>query len=234
MADQVEGAILQRDGETYAVMVRSPGGLVTPDLLEKVARVARKYPVDMVKITSGQRLDLIGVRAGDLDAVFAELGDDAVRRTGPCVRYVQSCPGIRNCKNGTQDSLALARAIEAKYRELPFPGKIKIGVSGCPRCCGESRIRDIGILGNRDGWTVLFGGNSGTRPRFGDVLATGLTTVEVHDLIARLLEYYRANAKPKERSARFMERIGMETLRHDLLDLVPYIALKSGPEPEGT
>lgn len=234
MAEQVEGAIPQRDGETYAVMVRSPGGVVTPELLEKVARVARKYPVDLVKITSGQRLDLIGVRAGDIAAVFAELGDDAVRKTGPCLRYVQSCPGIRNCRNGTQDSLALARAIEAQYREQPFPGKIKIGVSGCMRCCGESRIRDIGIMGTREGWTILFGGNSGTRPRFGDVLAAGLTTDEVFDLLARLLEYYRTHAKPKERTARFMERIGMETLRHDLLDLVPYIALKTGPERDGS
>jgi len=227
MAEQVEGAILQRDGCTYAVMVRSPGGLVTPGLLERVASIARKYRVDTVKITSGQRLDLIGVRAEDLAGVFEELGTDAVRRTGPCVRYVRSCPGIRHCKNGTQDSLALALAIEEKYRELPFPAKLKIGISGCPRCCGDSRTRDIGIMGSKDGWTVLFGGNSGTRPRFGDVLATGLSTEEVHDLVARLLEYFRTHANPKERTSRFMERITPDTLQRDLLDLIPYLALKS-------
>ncbi|MDD4136873.1 MAG: NAD(P)/FAD-dependent oxidoreductase [Methanoregula sp.] len=226
MADQVEGAILQRDGCTYAVMVRSPGGLVTPELLERVAAIARKYRVGKVKITSGQRLDLIGVRAGDLAAVFEDLGPDAVRRTGPCVRYVRSCPGIQHCKNGTQDSLGLALAIEEKYRELPFPAKLKIGISGCPRCCADSRTRDIGILGSAGGWTVLFGGNSGTRPRFGDVLATNLTTGEVHDLVARLLEYFGTHAKPKERTARFMERITLRTLRHDLLDLIPYVGLK--------
>jgi len=226
MAEQVEGAILQRDGCTYAVMVRSPGGLVTSELLERVAAITRKYRIDKVKITSGQRLDLIGVRPEDLVAVFDELGTDAVRRTGPCVRYVRSCPGIQHCKNGTQDSLALALAIEAKYRELPFPAKLKIGISGCPRCCGDSRTRDIGIMGSKSGWTVFFGGNSATRPRFGDVLATDLTTDEVHDLLARLLEYFRTHAQPKERTSRFMERIGMDTLWHDLLDQIPYIAQK--------
>lgn len=227
MADQVEGAILQRDGCTYAVMVRSPGGLVSPELLERVAAIARKYRIGTVKITSGQRLDLIGVQAEDLAGVFEDLGPDAVRRTGPCVRYVRSCPGIRHCKNGTQDSLALALAIEANYREFPFPAKLKIGISGCMRSCADSHTRDIGIMGSKGGWTVLFGGNGGTRPRFGDVLATDLTTEEVHDLVARLLEYFRAHAKPKERTSRFMERITMEGLRSDLLDLIPYIPLET-------
>lgn len=226
MAEQVEGAILQRDGSTYAVMVRSPAGLVTPELLERVAAIARKYRIGTVKITSGQRLDLIGVKQEDLDAVFADLGPEAVRKTGPCVRYVRSCPGIQHCKNGTQDSLALALTLEEKYRELPFPAKLKLGISGCPRCCADSHTRDIGIMGSKDGWTVLFGGNGGTRPRFGDVLATGLTTEEVHDLVDRLLEYFRTHAKHKERTSRFMERITLDGLRSDLLNLIPYISLE--------
>ena len=188
--------------------VRSPGGVVSPELLEKVAAVARKYPVDLVKITSGQRIDLIGVRLEDLAGVFADLGTDAIRWTGPCVRYVQSCPGIRHCKNGTQDSLGLALALKAQYREDPLPAKIKIGISGCPRCCGESRLRDIGIMGSPAGWTVFFGGNSGTRPRFGDMMAKGLSVDEAKDLAGRLLGYCRAHAKTKERTARLVERLG--------------------------
>lgn len=216
MAEQVEGAILQRGGETYAVMVRSPGGIVTPELLEKVAAVARKYPVGLVKITSGQRIDLIGIRPEDLARVFADLGNDAVRRTGPCVRYVRSCPGIRHCKNGTQDSLGMALTLEERYREKPYPAKIKIGVSGCPRCCADSRTRDIGIMGSAAGWTVLFGGNSGMRPRFADVMAAGITTEEAMALAGRLLAYFSDRAKPKERPARFVERIGIDTIRKDL------------------
>lgn len=228
MADHPEGAILQRDGSTYAVMVRSPAGIVTPDLLERVAFVARKFGVPVVKITSGQRIALMGVRPDDIAKVFLELGPDAVRKTGPCLRFVQSCPGIRQCKNGTQDSLALALSLESRFRDEPVPGKIKIGVSGCPRCCGESHTRDIGIMGSRDGWTVIFGGNNGTRPRFGDIVATGLSDGEVTDLAGRLLEYYRQNGKPKERTARFMERVTMERLKRELLDFVPYLPLGDG------
>ncbi|MDD1687589.1 NAD(P)/FAD-dependent oxidoreductase [Methanoregula sp.] len=226
MADHPEGAILQRDGETYSVMARSPAGLVTPELLVKIAAIARKFHVPMVKITSGQRIALIGIKKEDLASVFDELGTDAVRKTGPCIRFVQSCPGIRNCRNGMQDSLGLAIEMEARYRERPFPGKIKIGISGCQRCCGESHTRDIGIMGSKNGWTVFFGGNNGTRPRFGDVIAKNLSTDEVQDLVSRLLEYYRLNAQPKERSARFMERITMERLNSDLLTKIPYIPLE--------
>ncbi|MFA4859638.1 NAD(P)/FAD-dependent oxidoreductase [Methanoregula sp.] len=227
MADHPEGAILQRDGKTYAVMARSPGGLVTPELLERIAAIARTFRVPEVKITSGQRIALIGIPGEDLAAVFEELGTDAVRKTGPCIRYFQSCPGNRNCRNGTQDSLGLAIRLESLYREKPFPGKIKIGISGCPRCCGESQTRDIGILGTLNGWTLFFGGNSGTRPRFGDLLAKNLSTDEVLDLVSRLLEYYRMHAGPKERTARFMERITPETLRSDLLNQIPCTPLES-------
>lgn len=109
-----------------------------------------------------------------------------------------------------------------------FPGKIKIGISGCPRCCGESHTRDIGLIGTNKGWTVIFGGNGGTRPRIGDVIAKNLSREEALDLVQRLLEYYQIHAKGKERTARFMERIGIDTLRSDLLPLLPYIPLEKG------
>ncbi|MDI6877696.1 MAG: NAD(P)/FAD-dependent oxidoreductase, partial [Methanomicrobiales archaeon] len=108
--------------------------------------------------------------------------------------------------------------------------KIKIGVSGCPRCCGESRLRDIGIIGTNRGWTVIFGGNGGRDPRIGDEIARNLADGEVLDLVQRLLEYYRANAGWGERTARFMERTGFDRLRSDLLRFVPYIPLEeTGP-----
>jgi NAD(P)H-nitrite reductase large subunit len=101
-----------------------------------------------------------------------------------------------------------------------------MGISGCPRCCGESHTRDIGIMGTSRGWTVIFGGNSGTRPRIGDIIARNLSGEEALDLAERLLEFYRNHAKPKERTARFMERTGMDTLRSELLSLIPYIPLE--------
>jgi NAD(P)H-nitrite reductase large subunit len=221
-----EGATLQRDGKTYAVSTRTPGGIVAPEHLERVAAVARKCNVPLLKITSGQRIALIGAREEQLADIFRDLGADADRTGGPCLHFVQACLGTETCRFGNQDSLGLARAVEARFRERIYPAKLKIGVSGCPRSCGESHTRDVGILGNARGWTVIFGGNGGTRPRIGDVVARNLSGDEALDLVERLLEYYRTHANPKERTARFMERIGLETLRSDLLSLIPYIPLE--------
>jgi Nitrite and sulphite reductase 4Fe-4S domain len=125
-----------------------------------------------------------------------------------------------------QDSIGLTCVMEEKFRDRTFPAKIKIGVSGCPRCCSESHTRDIGLIGTPDGWTVLFGGNAGTRPRFGDLIARDLSADEAIVCAERLTEYYRNLAKPHERPARFMEYTVMETLNSELLSLIPYIPLE--------
>jgi NAD(P)H-nitrite reductase large subunit len=127
------------------------------------------------------------------------------------------------CRYGNQDSIGLARDIDRQFKDQTFPAKVKIGVSGCPRSCGESHTRDIGIMGTNKGWTVFVGGNGGTRPRFGDIVARNLSAEEAKDCVLRLSEYYRVHAKPHERTARFMERIGMETIKSDLLRFIPYI-----------
>jgi len=219
------GAILQRDGKTFAVVTRMPGGVVTPEGLETIAAVARTHQVPMMKLTSGQRVMLIGIPEKDLDLLYGDLGTLAEKETAPCVKYVQACLGTEVCKYGVQDSLELARELEERYHGVAFPAKLKFGVSGCLRCCGESYLRDIGLVGTRKGWTVIFGGNSGRRPSIGTVIAQELSSEDALDLIHRLLEYYRNNARPKERTARFLERIGFERLRSELLALLPYIPL---------
>ena len=226
MTDSPRGALLQRDGKRYAVVTRMPAGIVTPDDLEKIARIGRKYRVPMLKITSGQRFALIGLEPGDVANVFLELGPLAQPESAPCVKFVQACLGTDMCRYGNQDSIALARALEERFRDQTFPAKVKIGVSGCHRCCGESQTRDIGIMGTNRGWTVFFGGNAGQKARIGDLVASDLTDPEVMDCAGRLLEYYRRNAHAKERTARFMERIGMETLKSELLILLPYIQIE--------
>jgi NAD(P)H-nitrite reductase large subunit len=226
MADASKDAILQRDGKTWAVITRTPGGMITPDHLEKVAGVARKHAIPTLKITAGQRIALVGIPGEKLGDVFRDLGGDADRTGGPCLHYVQACPGTGTCRFGVQDSLSLAAALEEKFLGKAFPAKLKMGVSGCPRSCGGSHTRDIGVLGTNRGWTVIFGGNGGTRPRIGDVIAKNLSTDDTLDFVDRLLGYYGSHAKPKERTARFMERVGMETLRSELLSLIPYIPLE--------
>ena len=222
-----KGAILQRDGKRYAVVTRVPAGIVTPDDLEKVAGIARKYRVPMIKITSGQRFALTGIEKKDVAAVFRELGPLAQPESAPCVKFVHACLGTEMCRYGVQDAIALARGLEEKFHNQDFPAKVKFGVSGCQRCCGESQIRDLGITGTNTGWSVFFGGNAGRRPRIADLMADNLTTAEAMDCATRLLDYYQRNAKANERTARFMERIGRETLKSELLSLLPYIPVET-------
>jgi len=213
MTDTPYGAKLQKDGKTYAIQTRIPAGMITPDALETFARVARTYHIPLVKLTSGQRILLVGVKEEDIPAVRRELGDLGMASITPGVRYVQSCPGSAFCKNGTQDSLGLAKKISDLYAGQEFPAKIKIGISGCPRCCGESKVRDIGIMGSAKGWTVFFGGHSAFHVREGDEVASGLSSEEAQALVGRLLAYFKAHAKPKERTARFIERVGNEWMK---------------------
>lgn len=224
MTDTYEG-IPQRDNITRAIVTRMPGGMVTPENLETIARTVRKYRVPFVKLTSGQRVLLAGIAPGDISGVIKDLGALAQPDTAPCVKFVQACPGTEVCRYGVQDAIALARATDGLFRERVFPAKIKIGISGCLRCCGESHTRDIGVIGTKLGWTVLFGGNGGTKPRFGDEIATGLSSAEALDCMQRLAEYYRKFAQPHERTARFVERVGLEKIRGDVVAMMPYVGV---------
>ncbi|HPH35675.1 MAG TPA: NAD(P)/FAD-dependent oxidoreductase [Methanoregulaceae archaeon] len=219
------GAILQKDGKTFAVVTRVPGGFITPEALEILAAVGRKYKIPLMKLTSGQRFMLVGIPEKDLGALYKDLGPLAEQETAPCVKYVQICLGTDVCKYGVQDSTGIGLELEKKYHQGAFPAKIKFGVSGCLRCCGESYTRDVGLIGTTKGWTVVFGGNSGRRPAMGILIAENLSKSDALDLIDRLLDYYREHATPKERTARFMERIGFERIKSDLLTLLPYIRL---------
>jgi NAD(P)H-nitrite reductase large subunit len=217
MADTPKGAILQKDKTTYAIVPRTPAGLVTADILENVAKVVRKYEIPVVKITSGQRMALVGIKGEDVDAVWKELQMDVGQATELCVHYSQACPGTAVCKFGVQDSLGLGLELEKMYEGMQFPSKVKFGVSGCPICCGESFVRDIGVLGKKSGWTLILGGHSGGRPRIGDVIAEDLTTEQVLDLVKRSLEYFKENAKKKERISAFIDRVGIDAVKKAVL-----------------
>jgi NAD(P)H-nitrite reductase large subunit len=216
-AEHLDGAILQRDKKTYAIVPRTPLGIVTPQVLESIAQVVKKYGIPVVKITSGQRMALVGLKEADLASAWKDLGMDVGRAIELCVHYVQACPGTAVCRFGVRDSLGLGIELEDLFSGMALPAKVKFGVSGCPMCCGESYVRDVGVLGKNKGWTLIFGGNSGGRPRIGDLVAEDLGKEEVISLIKRCLEYYAANGKKKERTARFMERIGIDALKQAVL-----------------
>lgn len=226
MTSRATGAILQRDGKGYAIMTHIPAGIAKPEDLELIAAIGRKYHIPIMKITSGQRIILAGIAEEDVPKVFAELGTLAKAEPTPGVKFVQACLGTEMCRYGSQDSIGLAGQIGKRLDTKEFPAKVKIGVSGCQRCCSESQLRDVGIIGTTRGWMVFFGGNGGTKPRIGDLIASGLSSDEAVDCTVRLLEYYRDQARQKERTARFIERKGIEAVKRELLSFIPYIPLE--------
>ena len=215
--DKPLGAILQRDKETYAIVPRIPGGLTKLEDLKAITHVAEKYNIPLIKITSGHRLALVGMKGDVVDDIWKDLNMDAGKATELCLHYVQACPGNSVCKYGINDSLGLGIEIEALFSKMVLPAKVKIGISGCPFCCGESFVRDVGIFAKKKGWTVIFGGNSGRRPRIGDIIEENVDKERAIDLTRRCLEYYTANAKKKERTARFIRRIGIDQLKESVL-----------------
>jgi NAD(P)H-nitrite reductase large subunit len=217
MSTNPDGSILQRDKETYAIVPRTPAGLLTPEFLEQLAGVVRKYDIPITKITSGHRLALVGLKKDDIAKVWKELGVDVGRATELCLHYVQACPGNAVCSLGVQDSLGLGIELEKRYVGVEMPAKLKVGVSGCPMTCSEGYVRDIGLVGKKSGWIVIYGGNSGGRPRIGDVVAEKLTTEEALALVDKLVEYYRQNGKKRERVARMVDRLGIEAVKEAVL-----------------
>lgn len=210
MKELPKGCILQRDKESYGIRVTPPSGVVTPDDLETIAKVARKYDVPLLKITSGQRMTLIGLTDENVHEACEELPYKVAGH------YVQACPGNQWCKLGLQDALQMAGVVEERFSSFGVP-KLKFGVSGCPTCCAECYVRDLGLVGSRKGWTLLIGGNAGRRARVADVLAEELSTEAVLDLMEKFLNFYRDNCKPKQRVARFVEERGIDAIREELL-----------------
>jgi len=217
MPDDLKGAILQRDKKTYAIVPRIPAGVLTLENLEAIAAVVRKYKIPITKITSGHRLALVGIEKDDIEKVWADLDMNIGRATELCLHYVQACPGMAVCGFGVQDSLGMGVEVERLFAEKGLPAKLKIGVSGCPFCCGESYLRDAGLLGKKNGWTLIFGGNSGRNPRIGDVIAEDLSKEDAIRLMESCVACYMENGKKKERTSRFMDRFGVEAFKKVVL-----------------
>jgi|UniRef100_A0A7V6A633 NAD(P)H-nitrite reductase large subunit len=214
-----KGAILQRDKHNFAIAPHIPGGIIADvNLLRKLADVAEKYQAQAVKITSAQRIALVGLKKEDLDHIWADLNMAPGAAIGLCVRSVKMCPGTDFCRIGMQDAVKVGLKLDEKYHGMELPFKFKMGVSGCPNNCSESSIKDIGLTGMAKGWRVLAGGFvSGLKPRLADVIATGLNDEEALALVDKIIDWYRKQNKPKRLGrviddiglARFMEELGL-------------------------
>ena len=219
-------ANLQRDG-TYSVVPRVPGGEITPGKLIILGEVARRFGL-YVKITGGQRIDLLGATVDDLPAIWADLVDagfESGHAYGKAVRTVKSCVGTSWCRFGVQDSTGLAVELELRYRGLRSPHKIKMAVSGCARECAEAQSKDVGVIATERGWNLYVCGNGGTRPRHADLLAADLDKETLVRCIDRFLMFYVRTADRLQRTAAWLEAMdgGIEHLRrvvvHDSIGL---------------
>ncbi len=211
-----KGAILQRDRETFAIAPHIPGGLTDTATLRKICDVADKHRLAL-KLTSAQRIALIGVREEDLDEVWAELAQQPGAAIGLCVRSVKICPGTTFCKRGVQDSVSLGLKLDTAYHAMELPNKMKMGVSGCMLSCAEVAVKDIGVMGTPKGWRVYVGGNAGARPRLAEVLADELPTEEeVLAIVAKIIAFYK-NSGREVRLGRLVEEMGIERFRETIM-----------------
>lgn len=210
-------ANIQKDG-TYSVVPRMYGGVTTAADLKKIAEVAEKYDVPLVKLTGGQRIGLFGVKKEDLPSMWEELGMPSGYAYGKTLRTVKTCVGAQFCRYGTQDSMALGIKLEKKFERLDTPHKVKMGVSACPRNCSEAGIKDIGFVGIDGGWEIYVAGNGGVDLRAGDLLATVKTEAEVMEMTGAYLQYYRETANYLERTSKWVERVGLDHVKEVLAD----------------
>ncbi|RQW88490.1 MAG: NAD(P)/FAD-dependent oxidoreductase [Geobacter sp.] len=211
-----KGAVIQRDGETYAVKVHMPGGFTTPEALRMVADVAERYGIPSVKITIAQRIALIGIPEDKIDAVRSDLGDLEDGATGLCIRYVKMCPGATWCKRGQQVTHDIGMEMDRKYHRLQVPWKFKMAVSGCINDCTEVCIRDLGLIGTPKGWNIMLGGNGGSRPRFAVCLLENIPSEDAAlAVVEKVVDWFKSLER-KCRIGKVVEEMGIDAIRAEI------------------
>ena len=206
-------ANIQKDA-TFSVIPQMAGGVTNPDQLRRIADVADKYDVPLVKLTGGQRIDLLGIKKDDLPKIWQDLDMPSGFAYGKYYRTCKSCVGTDYCRFGVGDSTSLAIQIENRFQGLDTPGKLKLATAGCPRNCSEAMVKDLGAVAVEGGkWEIYVGGAAGAHVRKGDLLCSVDSHAEVLVTMGRFIQYYRENGKYLERTYGFVERIGIDKLR---------------------
>lgn len=216
-------ANIQKDN-TYSVVPRMWGGVTTPAELRAIAAAAEKYNVPTVKVTGGQRIDLLGVKKEDLPKMWKDLNDAGMvsgHAYGKSLRTVKTCVGAEHCRFGTQDSMAMGIAIEKMTWGSWTPAKVKIAVSGCPRNCAEATIKDLGVVAVDSGWELYVGGNGGMKVVVSEFLTKVASGAEVMEYTAAFMQMYREQGHHNERSAPWIERVGLKYIKQELVENAP-------------
>jgi nitrite reductase (NADH) large subunit len=201
------------------VVPQMKGGVTSADQLRRIADVADKHRIPMIKLTGGQRIDLLGVPKEDLPTVWADLDMPSGYAYGKSFRTVKTCVGSDFCRFGLGDSTALGIALETRYQGLESPAKLKLAVTGCPRNCAEAYVKDVGVVAVDGGrWEIYVGGAAGAHIRKGDLLTTVDSPEEVVALTGRFIQYYRETANWLERTYAWVPRLGIDHVRSVVVD----------------
>ncbi|MBA3598026.1 MAG: NAD(P)/FAD-dependent oxidoreductase [Methylibium sp.] len=210
-------ANIQKDG-TYSVIPRMWGGETTADELRRIADAVDKYKIPTVKVTGGQRIDLLGVKKEDLPGVWKDIGMASGHAYAKALRTVKTCVGSEWCRFGTQDSTQMGKDLERALWRMYAPHKVKLAVSGCPRNCAESGIKDVGVIGVDSGWEIYVGGNGGIKTEVAQFLCKLKTSDEVLEYSGAFLQLYREEGWYLERTVHYVRRVGLDYVKKKILD----------------
>ncbi|MES2888332.1 MAG: nitrite reductase large subunit NirB [Pseudomonadota bacterium] len=210
-------ANIQKDG-TYSVIPRMWGGETTADELRRIANAVDKYKVPTVKVTGGQRIDLLGVKKEDLIPIWKDIGMPSGHAYAKALRTVKTCVGSEWCRFGTQDSTQMGKDLERALWRMYAPHKVKLAVSGCPRNCAESGIKDVGVIGVDSGWEIVVGGNGGIKTEVAQFLCKVKSAEEVLEYSGAFLQLYREEGWYLERTVHYIARVGLDHVKKKILD----------------
>jgi nitrite reductase (NADH) large subunit len=210
-------ANIQKDG-SYSVVPRMFGGVTTAAELRRIADVVDKYRIPTVKVTGGQRIDLLGVRKEDLPRVWSELDMPSGHAYAKALRTVKTCVGSEWCRFGVQDSTQMGIDLEKAFWKMYAPHKVKMAVSGCPRNCAESGIKDVGIIGVESGWEIYIGGNGGIKTEVAQFLVKVKTKQEVLEHAGAFIQLYREEARYLDRTVHYIQRVGLDYVKKKVVE----------------
>ena len=210
-------ANIQKDG-TYSVIPRMWGGETTASELRRIADAVDKYNIPTVKVTGGQRIDLLGVKKEDLTAVWKDIGMPSGHAYAKALRTVKTCVGSEWCRMGTQDSTQMGKDLERAMWRMYAPHKVKYAVSGCPRNCAEAGIKDVGIIGVDSGWEMYVAGNGGIKTEVAHFFTKLKTAEEVLEYTGAFIELYRQEGWYLERTVHYVSRVGLDYVKKKILD----------------